>query len=84
MRDAGYVLEKAGAELQLKEHDSLKINPDGGWYWHSRGFGNISPVWLVRELEDLNGKDAVHKLAEYAEGVRGEPIPMPKSRSKEM
>lgn len=36
----GYdVKHSSGNEYYLAEHDSLKISPHKGWYWHSRGYG---------------------------------------------
>ena len=37
----------------LREHDSLKVNADGKWYWWSRGFGGYSALDYLTKVKGL-------------------------------
>ena len=50
----GYTVKHlSGKEYNLKEHDSLIINPRKGWYWNSRNIGGRSTIDLVMALEGI-------------------------------
>ncbi len=51
------------------EHDSLKVN-EKGWYWFSRGFGGYSALDYLTKVKDYSFPDAVKAIA----GISGEKL----------
>ena len=62
LRYAGYILVKESGHYYLKEHDSLKISETDGWYWFSKGIGNVSNINLFMELENLSFVEATSRI----------------------
>ena len=57
----GYdVKHSSGNEYYLAEHDSLKISPHKGWYWHSRDYGgHVIDFFMNGPYDNMSFIDAV-------------------------
>lgn len=62
----GFTITKAGKGFSLKEHDSVRISPDGRLYkrWSTGRGGSI--IDFVSEMDDLTVAEAIVKLGGYA------------------
>lgn len=69
MQDVFDILSKDGIPMTLKdgvyrhkEHNSMVITPNKGFYWFSQGFGSRNPIDYYVKVENMDFVDAVYRV----------------------
>lgn len=59
---SGEPLIKVNGIYRHREHDSLVITPQKGFYWFSQGFGSRNPIDFFVHVKDMEFKEAVMEV----------------------
>lgn len=60
----GVPMTRNNNEYRHREHDSLVISPNKGFFWFSRDIGSRSPIDYYMEVENMSFPDATMKVLE--------------------
>ena len=53
------VLKKVGRDYCFKDHDSMRMSPNGKWNWFSRGIGGVNAISYLMKAEGMSFQEAV-------------------------
>lgn len=64
LKRTGEPLKKVGREYRHREHNSLVITPEKGFYWFSQDYGSKSPINYFEKVHELDFVSAATKVLE--------------------
>lgn len=64
LRRSGEPLKKVGREYRHRDHNSLVITPEKGFYWFSKDYGSKSPINYFQKVHEMDFVSAATKVLE--------------------
>lgn len=84
-KDSGYAVVRKGRYYSLKEHDSVRIDPEKNCFWRNAYLGEAnaqgSIIDFVMHFEDKTFSEAAYHLGQYIPGSKEKNVPAKRKKA---